>query len=178
MVKFSLWCCWWLICLFSSIRHLALCWAALIFFLRIWHKFQWGRSGKESCSDPVACSKWLDISYDNLFSGLVYHATPLILFCSFNYKLSPPPPLRPQYLGCWKRASPLPTEMPMVALRVLTGSLKAEGCPLFITSPFFQHIPSKERDVRNEKREWIVKKSGWVTHLHEVHTQVTHTFIE
>lgn len=46
----------------------------------------------------------------------------------------------------------------MVALRVLTGSYKVGGCTSFITSPFFQHTPSKERDVCNEKREWIVKK--------------------
>ena len=46
----------------------------------------------------------------------------------------------------------------MVALRVLTGSFKVGGCTSFITSPFFQHTPSKERDVCNEKREWIVKK--------------------
>ena len=37
--------------------------------------------------NPVACSKCLDISYDNLFLGLVYHPTPLIPFCSFSYKL-------------------------------------------------------------------------------------------
>ena len=46
----------------------------------------------------------------------------------------------------------------MVALRVLTGSFKVGGCTSFMTSPFFQHTPSKERDVCNEKREWIVKK--------------------
>ena len=138
------------------------------FFSRIWHKFQWGRSGKEFCS----VLKVFGYLIRQPFSG--FNTPNPVLFISLQALFSP----RPQHLGCWEWASPIPTEMPMVALRVLTGWFKAEGYPLFITSPFFQHTPSEERDERDEKREWIVKKSGWVTHLHEVHTRVTRAFIE
>ena len=147
MVKFSLWCYWWFICLFSTVTPLALWWAALIFF----PEFDINFSAVAVEKNPVACSKCLDISYDNLFSGLVYHPTPPIPFCSFSYMLFSP--ATSNDLGCWERASPIPTEMPIVALRVLTGSFKAEGCPLLITSPFFsRHSLKRTRCVQREAR--------------------------